>query len=90
MLIKITWYNQHVIIRFMAINCRLSMIFNMGKCISMFLNKDTCIFLFLSLKKEKSLRVHINFFIKDLYTKCTQIYKYNVVFCTYDKVALFE
>lgn len=56
----------------------------------MFLNKDTCIFLFLSLKKEKSSRVHINFFIKDLYTKCTQIYKYNVVFCTYDKVALFE
>lgn len=54
----------------------------------MFLNKD--IFLFLSLKKEKSSRVHIYFFIKDLYTKCTHIYKYNVVFCTYDKVALFE
>lgn len=78
MLIKITWYNQHVIIRFMAINCRLSIIFNMGKCISMFL------------KKEKSSRVHIYLFIKDLYTKCTQIYKYNVEFCTYDKVALFE
>lgn len=45
---------------------------------------------FFKLKKEKSSRVHINFFIKDLYTKCTQIYKYNVVFCTYDKVALFE
>lgn len=72
----------------MAINCRLSIIVNIGKCILMFLNKD--IFLFLSLKKEKSSRVHIYFFIKDLYTKCTHIYKYNVVFCTYDKVALLN
>lgn len=70
MLIKIMWYNYYVIICFMVINCWLLMIFNMGKCILMFLNKDICIFFFLSLKKEKLLCVYIYFFIKDLYIKC--------------------
>lgn len=65
-------------------------IFNIGKCILMFLNKDICIFFFLSLKKEKLLCVYIYFFIKDLYIKCIYIYKYNVVFCIYDKVVLLN
>lgn len=54
----------------------------------MFLNKD--IFLFFKFKKGKIITCTYLFFIKDLYTKCTHIYKYNVVFCTYDKVALLN